>query len=63
MSSDRKILELYKFPRFSKEYQDDKRESWGESLRNNGYPSAREISTLVFEIDGVEYTHFILKWS
>jgi len=60
------IFNLGKFPKFKIEYANDEYETWGESLRNNGYPSARvcDYDELVYyEMDDLEYTLFVLRWS
>jgi hypothetical protein len=60
------ILKLSKFPKFKFEYANY--ETWGASLRNNGYPSARLSARPYdqdeyYDIDNLEYMLFILKWS
>ena len=61
------IFYMRSFPKFMKEFFDDECNTWEESLRNNGYPSAQyDLMNGDFEIiemDNIEYTHFVLRWS
>lgn len=58
-----KFFRLVDFPKFRDEYLNDGYETWGESLRNNGYPSTQVVGAEMFEMDDIEYTHFVLRFS
>ena len=57
---------LSDFPRFKQAYFTDHYRTWGDSLRNNGYPSTNELVEVevgLYEMDDHEYTWFVLRWS
>ena len=63
-------FKLHDYEKFKDEYQFDGNTSWLASLREHGYPSTNQIFNSdgslypeVFEMDDIEFTHFVLRWS
>ena len=63
-------FKLHDYENFKDEYRYDGNTSWLASLREHGYPSTNQLynpngSLLpeVFEMDDIEFTHFVLRWS
>ena len=59
------IFDLSEFSKFRNACVRDKYESWGESLRNNGFSSARlhDSDKWLYEMDEEEFILFALRWS
>jgi|LakMenE01Jun11ns_1017448.scaffolds.fasta_scaffold6989784_1 hypothetical protein len=59
------IFNLMGFPKFRRFAAGDGYDTWEASLRNNGFPSARvhDYNDLIYEMDDIEYTWFVLRWS
>lgn len=62
-----KQIKIVDFPKYRAEFRYDEYNTWEESLKANGYPSATaKPDTLygnVLELSDEEYTWFVLRWS
>jgi len=58
-------INLKDYPNFIEAYTNDGCYSWGDSLHSAGYRSANgyELGMYEFELDEVEFTWFVLRWS
>lgn len=60
-----KTIKLRDFPKYKAECQNDEYDTWEESVRANGFKSARadpDFGTYIIMSDA-DYTWFVLRWS
>lgn len=64
-------FKLHDYKKFKEEYWNDGHVNWLHSLRAHGYPSTNQVyigndvfeGDCVYEMDDIEFTHFVLRWS
>ena len=56
------MIKITNFPKFL-EYYRNTPGSWLSTLHNNGYPSAKMMGDYNYELNDLEYTHFVLRWT